>query len=90
VSARARCIGINNRDLATLHSDTDTFSRLRSLIPSGVVCIAESGMRDAGDVARAISDGADAVLMGEALMRAVDPAALCADMVVAGRRAVRR
>jgi indole-3-glycerol phosphate synthase len=47
-------------------------------------------MRDAGDVARAISDGADAVLVGEALMRAVDPAALCAEMVVAGRRAARR
>jgi indole-3-glycerol phosphate synthase len=89
VSAGARCIGINNRDLATLHSDTDTFSRLRPLIPSGVVCIAESGMRDAGDVARAISDGADAVLVGEALMRAVEPAALCAEMVVAGRGAVR-
>jgi indole-3-glycerol phosphate synthase len=88
VGTGARCIGINNRDLMTLRSDIATFARLRPRIPPGVVCIAESGMRDAGDVARAIAGGADAVLVGEALMRAPDPAALCLQMVDAARHAV--
>jgi indole-3-glycerol phosphate synthase len=88
VGAGAHCIGVNNRDLVTLRSDTATFARLRPLIPAGVVCIAESGMRDAGGVARAIAGGADAVLVGEALMRAPDPAALCLQMVDAARQAV--
>lgn len=87
IEAGADCIGINNRDLRTLRTDTATFGRLRPLVPSTVVCIAESGMRGPLDVARAVAEGADAVLVGEALMRAGSPGDACAELVSAGRAA---
>jgi len=79
-------IGVNNRDLRTLRTDPATFARLRRLIPAGLPCVAESGMRGPDDVARAVFAGADAVLVGEALMRAAEPAALCRALVAAGRK----
>jgi indole-3-glycerol phosphate synthase len=87
VAAGAACIGINNRDLRTLRTDLATFSRVRRVVPSGILCIAESGVRTPEDVTRLVNDGADAVLVGEALMRAESPAAACAAMVVAARSA---
>jgi indole-3-glycerol phosphate synthase len=87
VAAGARCIGVNNRDLRTLQTDLDTFARVRAVIPIGVVCVAESGVRDDDDVRRLVGEGADAVLVGEALMRSDDPAAACASMVRAARAA---
>ncbi len=83
VAAGALCIGINNRDLRTLTTDLGTFSRLRARVPDGVVTVAESGVREVADVARLVADGADAVLVGEALMRSDRPAALLAEMVAA-------
>jgi indole-3-glycerol phosphate synthase len=83
VVAGAACVGINNRDLRTLRTDLGTFSRLRRLLLEPVVCVAESGARSAADVSRLVGEGADAVLVGEALMRHEDPAALCAEMVAA-------
>ena len=76
-----RCVGINNRDLTTLSTDLGCFARLRSRIPDGIVVVAESGMRTAADVATAVAEGADAVLVGEALMRTADPVALLSSMV---------
>ena len=73
LAAGATCVGINNRDLRSLRTDLDTFSRLRRLLPDGVVSVAESGVRNAADVARLVGEGADAVLVGEALMRHPDP-----------------
>jgi indole-3-glycerol phosphate synthase len=87
VDAGARCVGINNRDLRTLRTDLDTFARVRSLVPEDVVCVAESGVRDAADVHRLVGEGADAVLVGETLMRSADPAAACAELVRAAREA---
>lgn len=81
LAAGALCIGINNRDLTTLATDLGTFARLRARVPSGVVTVAESGVRDAADVARLVGEGADAVLVGEALLRHPEPAALVAEMV---------
>jgi indole-3-glycerol phosphate synthase len=81
LAAGAVCIGINNRDLATLATDLDTFARLRARIPAGVVTVAESGVRDAADVARLVGEGADAVLVGEALMRHPEPGAFLAELV---------
>jgi indole-3-glycerol phosphate synthase len=81
--AGAACIGINNRDLRSLRTDLVTFSRLRRLLPDTVVSVAESGVRSAADVGRLVGEGADAVLVGEALMRHPDPGALCAELVVA-------
>jgi indole-3-glycerol phosphate synthase len=83
MAAGATCVGINNRDLRSLSTDLGTFSRLRRLLPDGVLSVAESGVRSATDVARLVGEGADAVLVGEALMRHPDPAALCAELVAA-------
>jgi indole-3-glycerol phosphate synthase len=89
VAAGATCIGINNRDLGTLRTDIATFARVRATLPDGIVCIAESGVRSPEDVTRLVSEGADAVLIGEVLMRADSPVAACAEMVAAGRAAGR-
>jgi indole-3-glycerol phosphate synthase len=83
VAAGAECVGINNRDLRSLRTDLSTFSRLRRRLPDGLVCVAESGVRSTDDVRRLVGEGADAVLVGEALMRHADPGALCAEFVAA-------
>lgn len=87
LAAGAECIGVNNRDLRTLRTDLGTFARLRRLIPPGVTCVSESGVREPPDAARLVSEGADAVLLGETLMRAPDPAAQLAAIVSAARGA---
>jgi indole-3-glycerol phosphate synthase len=80
-----RVIGINNRDLRDFSVDLNTFGRLRSLLPDTVVAVAESGVHSAEDVQRLASMGADAVLVGEALVTAEDPAAKVRELVAAGR-----
>jgi indole-3-glycerol phosphate synthase len=75
VAAGAHIIGINNRDLRTFTVDRDLAARLRPLIPTDRIVVAESGIRDAADVARLRDAGVDAILVGETLMRAPDPAA---------------
>ncbi|HMF43557.1 MAG TPA: indole-3-glycerol phosphate synthase TrpC [Polyangia bacterium] len=75
VAAGAEIIGINNRDLRTFTVDRELAVRLRPSIPSDRVVVAESGIRNAADVARLRAAGIDAILVGETLMRAADPAA---------------
>lgn len=70
VSCGARVIGVNNRDLKDFSVDVGHSARLRSMVPRGVLFVAESGIRDAADVQRMSECGADAVLVGETLMRA--------------------
>ncbi len=72
----AALIGVNNRDLAQFTTDLGLSERLLPLFPPGVGAVSESGIRTAADAARVRAAGAGAVLVGEALMRAVDPAAL--------------
>lgn len=79
------CIGVNNRDLRTLTTDLGTFARLRRLLPSDAVCVAESGVRTAADVRRLRDEGADAILVGEVLMRSGDAEAACRELVEAAR-----
>lgn len=86
VDAGAVCIGVNNRDLRTLQTDLATFARVRRRIPDDVTVVAESGVRAAADVRRLAAEGADAVLVGETLMRSDDPATLCRELVEAARR----
>ena len=73
--AGARMIGVNNRNLRDFSVDTDLSRRLRALIPSDVVFVSESGVRTAEDIRKLRETGADAVLVGETLMRAPDKAA---------------
>lgn len=80
LEAGARIIGVNNRNLKDFSVDTGNSRRLRELIPRDVVFVSESGVRDAGDVARLGEIGADAVLIGEALMRAPDRAARLSEL----------
>lgn len=70
--AGARIIGVNNRNLKDFSVDTDTSRRLRELIPRNVLFVSESGVSCAEDVAKLRLIGADAVLIGETLMRASD------------------
>jgi indole-3-glycerol phosphate synthase len=90
LAAGAPCIGVNNRDLTTLTTDLQTFARLRARIPAGVVTVAESGVRDDADVTRLIDEGADCVLVGEALMRTAEPGPMLAEMVAAAESAAAR
>jgi indole-3-glycerol phosphate synthase/phosphoribosylanthranilate isomerase len=80
----ARVIGINNRDLRTLVVDPERALRLRELVPDDRLVVAESGVRDTAIVARWRAGGFDAALVGEALMRAADPAAAARAFVAAG------
>jgi indole-3-glycerol phosphate synthase len=75
VGAGAEIVGINNRDLRTFTVDRELAIRLRAQVPADRVVVAESGIRDAADVARLRAAGVDAMLVGETLMRAPDPAA---------------
>jgi indole-3-glycerol phosphate synthase len=78
VSHGAEIVGVNNRDLADFTTDIALSERLIPLLPAGVLAVSESGIYSAADAARARRAGASAVLVGEALMRSADPAALVA------------
>lgn len=68
----ARIIGVNNRDLRDFSVDTGNSRRLREMIPENIVFVSESGIKTAEDTALLRSSGADAVLVGEALMKVAD------------------
>ncbi|MCX6950616.1 MAG: indole-3-glycerol phosphate synthase TrpC [Verrucomicrobia bacterium] len=74
----ARIIGVNNRDLAIFKTDLGLSERLIPLFPKNVTAVSESGIHTAADAARVRAAGAHAVLVGESLMKASDPAALLA------------
>ena len=75
IQAGGSVIGINNRNLNTFEVDLDTFGRLRSAIPTHCLAVAESGIGSEADVRRLRDAGCDAILVGETLMRAGQPAA---------------
>ena len=68
----ARIIGVNNRNLKDFTVDTENSRKLRQLIPSDVIFVSESGVTSPEDVKKLRRIGADAVLVGETLMRAED------------------
>ena len=72
LNAGAKIIGVNNRNLKDFSVDTENSKRLRKLIPSDVLFVSESGVKTPEDIKIIKSIGADAVLIGEALMRADD------------------
>jgi indole-3-glycerol phosphate synthase len=86
VDAGASVVGVNARNLKTLAVDPDTFARLAGRIPDTCVRVAESGITGPEDAARHAAEGADAVLVGEALVRDGDPRRAAAALIRAGGR----
>lgn len=80
VGAGARVIGVNNRNLKDFTVDTGNSGKLRSIVPDDIVFVSESGVSDAADVKRLYDAHVDAVLIGEALMRASDRKAKLAEL----------
>ena len=72
LNAGARIVGVNNRNLKDFSVDTDNSRRLRELVPKEVLFVSESGVNSSEDIKRLRDIGADAVLIGESLMRAPD------------------
>lgn len=80
VSAGARVIGVNNRNLKNFSVDFSNAANLRGQIPENAIYVAESGVSSTADVKSLADIGADAVLMGEVLMKSQDKKQLLTDM----------
>ena len=76
VSAGARIIGVNNRNLRDFTVDITNSIRLRNLVPSDILFVAESGIKTRADVAELENAGVNGVLIGETLMRSKDKKAM--------------
>jgi len=85
VALGARVIGINNRDLTTLQVDTGRSPELLARVPPGTVTVSESGWRTRSELEALAGAGVDAVLVGEALMRAPDIELACRGLAGVGR-----
>ena len=75
LDAKAPVIGINNRDLDTFKVTLETTARLRTIIPSDTIVVSESGISKREDIVLLKNMKVDAALVGEELVKAVDPAA---------------
>lgn len=73
VKLGAHIIGVNARNLETFELDKGLFARMRPLIPDGVTCVAESAVSTVDDVRAYVDQGADLVLVGEALVTGANP-----------------
>jgi indole-3-glycerol phosphate synthase len=82
VDAGATLIGVNQRDLVTFKVDQERAVRMGSLIPSHLVKVAESGVRGREDAVALRAAGYDAVLVGEHLVTAEDPARALTELCV--------
>ena len=75
LAVNATLIGVNQRDLITFEVDQERAVRMAAQIPSSIVRVAESGVRDADDAAALFGAGYHALLVGETLVKSGDPAA---------------
>ncbi|KOS19684.1 Multifunctional tryptophan biosynthesis protein [Escovopsis weberi] len=80
VKLGAKVIGVNNRNLETFEVDTKTTSRLRSMVPQDTIIAALSGIMSHKDVLECKRDGIDAILVGEAIMRAPDASVFISEL----------
>jgi indole-3-glycerol phosphate synthase len=80
LSAGARIIGVNNRNLKTFEVDLTVSQRLRKMVPKEILFVSESGVRTADDVQALRSNGVNAVLIGETLMRSPDKKSVLAQL----------
>ena len=85
LTAGARIVGVNNRDLSSFKVDLGRFAALAAAVPEGIALVSESGVKGPGDVRILREQGADAVLAGTVLMESPDPASEAARLVSAGR-----
>jgi indole-3-glycerol phosphate synthase len=76
-----RLLGVNNRDLHDFSVDLNTCIELRQHVPGSIYFVAESGIHTAADVARLAGEGVDAILVGEALVKAKDVGAKVRELV---------
>ncbi|MGA7206377.1 MAG: indole-3-glycerol phosphate synthase TrpC [Specibacter sp.] len=88
VAVDAKIIGINVRNLKTLDVDRGVFAALSGTIPAGPVVVAESGVRDAADVSHYGHNGANAILVGEALVTDATPLERITEFKAAGALAI--
>jgi indole-3-glycerol phosphate synthase len=84
LAAGAEIVGVNNRDLDTLTTDVSLAPRLRELVPSDHVFVAESGISSPDHIRVLADSSVDAVLIGESLLRATDPGARLRELITAG------
>lgn len=84
ISAGARVIGVNARNLTTMEVDRGVFERIAPGLPNTIVKVAESGVRGPHDLIRYAAAGADAVLVGEGLVTKKSPREAVAELVTAG------
>ncbi len=88
VAADARIIGVNVRNLKTLDVDRSVFGGLAGSIPAGALIVAESGVRGVEDVRHYAANGANAILVGEALVSDATPRERIAEFVAAGTQEI--
>jgi indole-3-glycerol phosphate synthase len=81
LEAGAPAVGVNHRNLRDFSVDLSLTEKLRKLVPKDVVFVAESGIHGAGDARRMREAGADAILVGELLMRSEDPASQIRELI---------
>lgn len=81
ISAGARIIGVNNRNLRTFEVHLETSLELAQEIPDECIAVSESGIRSAADIARLRAAGFDAFLVGEHLMQSPDPGAALRELL---------
>lgn len=81
LASGADLVGVNNRDLRTFHTTLETTERLAATLPHGTLLVAESGIHTRDDLARMVAAGAQAVLIGEAFMKAPDPGAALRELL---------
>jgi indole-3-glycerol phosphate synthase len=86
VESGAEILGVNARNLATFETSVDRVIELASALPVDRVRVAESGIKDHGDIVRLTEAGYDAFLIGETLVRSEDPSCVVAELV--GRESV--
>jgi len=82
----AQLVGVNARDLATFSEDLGVAERMAARLPPAVIAVAESAIRAPADLQRVADAGFDAVLVGEALVRAADPADAVRALATTSRR----
>ncbi|CAN5271793.1 indole-3-glycerol phosphate synthase TrpC [soil metagenome] len=86
LETRAKIIGINNRNLRTFEVDLKSTEKLAQDVPDGIVLVSESGIRSEADARLIEGWGADAVLVGEALMRSGDVGGMARALMGVGER----